>query len=217
MFSRFSIFSAARPSILVRLSTLIGLSFLMALLWRWEIEFHGWDGLRWTGYFHWSVPIGILLFAAWLVQFSGLASLADRRRLAQFFIVKTTVLTMLLYVSLWFFFVTGPTALAAQTRLGELLFSLLQLSIGVLYPGVLVMDWMTARRFGLVLNCRIYGLSLLLFFGAVPLALLWIKWAEPGLPVDLIHTIKTGHVFPFILLGLGLPFLGADRADRAID
>jgi hypothetical protein len=213
----FSMFAKDRPSFLLRLVTLIGLAFLIALLWRFEVEFHGWDGLRWTGYFHWSVPTGMLLFAAWLVQFSGLASLADRRRLAQFFIINTTIATVLLYVSLWFLFVTGPTAIAAQTRLGELLFSLLQLSIGVLYPAVLLMDWMTARRFGLALNRRICWLSLLLFFGAVPLALLWIMWAERGLPVDLIHTIKTGHVFPFIIVALGLPFLGTDRGQSRTD
>jgi hypothetical protein len=211
----FSTFAKDRPSFLLRLSTLIGLAFLIALLWRWEIELHGWDGLRWTGYFHWSVPIGILLCATWLVQFSGLASLADRRRLAQFFIVNTTILALLLYVSLWFFFVTGATAIAAQTRLGEVTFSLLQLSIGGLYPAVLWMDWMTAKRFGLLLNRRICGLSLLLFFGAVPLALLWIMGAEHGLPVDLIHTIKTGHVFPFIIIGLGLPFLGSLSQGRS--
>ncbi|MBL4753370.1 MAG: hypothetical protein JKY52_07240 [Flavobacteriales bacterium] len=41
------------------------LSLVLGVLWRLEVEYHGWEALKWIGYFHYAVPVGFLLFIAW--------------------------------------------------------------------------------------------------------------------------------------------------------
>jgi len=36
--------------------TLATIALLIALIWRLEVEFRGWDGLTWIGYFHLAIP-----------------------------------------------------------------------------------------------------------------------------------------------------------------
>ena len=47
---------------------LVALAALLGVVWRGEVEWHGWDGLRWVGYFHWAVPVGGIAFLAWLAS-----------------------------------------------------------------------------------------------------------------------------------------------------
>lgn len=46
---------------LINVYPLISLLFLavfLGLLWRIEVEVHGWQGLIWVSYFHVAVPVG---------------------------------------------------------------------------------------------------------------------------------------------------------------
>ncbi|MEL6634947.1 MAG: hypothetical protein AAFQ83_26015 [Bacteroidota bacterium] len=41
------------------------LAILCGLLWRLEVEYQGWAGLKWVSYFHWAAPLGLGLFMLW--------------------------------------------------------------------------------------------------------------------------------------------------------
>lgn len=56
------------PLVPRHLVELVLLAFGLAALWRAEVEWHGWAGLTWLGYAHLAVPVGALLFLAWLAQ-----------------------------------------------------------------------------------------------------------------------------------------------------
>ncbi len=53
-------------------------ALLAGLLWRAEVEWHGWAGLTWLDHFHWAVPIGVLLFLGWLALFCGVQPMWKR-------------------------------------------------------------------------------------------------------------------------------------------
>ena len=46
---------------------LVRVGLLAGGLWRAELEWHGWTGLLWLGYFHLAVPAGAAAFIAWVV------------------------------------------------------------------------------------------------------------------------------------------------------
>jgi hypothetical protein len=187
--------------------TLILFGLISGIIWRIEVEMQGWSGLKWISYFHWAVPIGVILFAVWLAIFSTIPVLKTRLWLACGFLVAAIPLYFILSISFSYFFLSGPTAFTTMANLGTVVFSLLRLSILFVYPAILVLAWVAAKRCGLRLNWRIYGLSAIVFLGAFPLAILGITIVEKNINADAIHAIKTGWIFPFMTIGLGIPFL----------
>jgi hypothetical protein len=87
------------------------------------------------------------------------------------------------------------------------LFSLLNVSILFIYPSLLLLAWFTAKRFGMRMSWVIYLLSAAVFMGAFPLAIFLVAIAEKGINPDAIHAIKTGYIFPLMMIGLGIPFI----------
>jgi hypothetical protein len=181
------------------------MAILITLVWRTEVELRGWDGLKWISYYHWAIPIGVLLFATWLTFFSNLPTLHKRLQLAGLFLLAFIPLYEILRISLSLFFVTGPSAFMVTSQIGLELFSILRLSIYLIYPGILGLFWLVAQKFGLILNQRIYLASASFYLGAWLLAM--AMSVLTGVPTDAIHTIKSGNLFLFMTIGLGIPFL----------
>ena len=72
------------------------------------MEYHGWTGLIWLGYFHWAVPAGFGLFLIWANGFVDV--IANRKVLFNVVaIIFGALVYYTLYVSLTYFFSQGPT------------------------------------------------------------------------------------------------------------
>jgi hypothetical protein len=192
--------------------TLLIFAAISGVLWRVEVQLNGWEGLKWISYFHWAIPIGIILFALWLAVFSAVSDKGKRLWLGGLFLLSSIPLYILVFLSFSFFFVAGPSAFAMVANFGVPLFSLLNLSILFIYPSLLVLGWFTAKRFGLRMSWVIYLLSAAVFLGAFPLAIFFIAIAEKRIDPDAIHAIKTGYVFPFMMIGLGIPFIPPENS-----
>ena len=48
-----------------RFLSLVVFAALAGIAWRIEIEYHGWKGLIWLGYYHLAIPFAIFLFLIW--------------------------------------------------------------------------------------------------------------------------------------------------------
>jgi hypothetical protein len=195
------------PKSILSILTLISFAVASGIVWRQEVELNGWEGLKWISYFHWAIPIGIILFAIWLAVFSGVVDKQKRLWLGGLFLLSSIPLYIIVSLSFSFFFVTGPSAFSMMGNLGMPLFSLLNVSILFIYPSLLLLAWFTAKRFGMRMSWVIYLLSAAVFMGAFPLAIFLVAIAEKGINPDAIHAIKTGYIFPLMMIGLGIPFI----------
>ena len=178
--------------------SLAGMAIGAGLLWRLEIERHGWAGLTWISYDHWAVPIGVALFILWAVHFSGIAPVARRLKFVLVLSGSGVVLGTLAGAALWNYFVVGPMALFSTPLFGRLVY--------VLYPGIPLVLWVIGWGFGMRISI-VRGLaSLFVFLSSYPIALLALRLIRPG-EADAIHTIKTGYIVPLLVVGLGILFL----------
>jgi hypothetical protein len=195
----------------INVLSLVIFAIVSGIVWRVEVEMQGWEGLKWITYTHWAIPIGVILFAIWLGTFSAIPVVKIRFWLASLFLVVAILLYFLLHISFSYFFITGPSAFVSTASIGTIPFFLLRFSILFIYPAVLVLAWIAAKRCSLLLNWQYLALSAFFFIGAFPFAMLAIAMLERNIDASAIHAIKTGWVFPFMMIGLGIPFLSPQR------
>lgn len=183
--------------------TLLAVAVLAGIGWRLEVDWRGWGGVYWVSYFHWAVPAGAILFAAWLGVYGG----AQRRvQLAVGSLIVAGVAYTVLFWSLIALFSRWmPARLDIWLALG--------LGGGTfwLYPIAL---WVLGRRCGAPIRVWPCALALALWGVAVPLAIAVLHMVAHIGGADFLHAIKSGVVIPPLLVALGLPFVWSERPDR---
>lgn len=187
--------------------TLVAMGLLCGGLWRAEVAWHGWTGLRWLGYYHLAVPIGVVLFLVWLAMFSAVSPVWKK----VFFLAAAALLAVVLHVvvsfALYFHFAYGPTSMPAFLTHGPDRMSAFGRILYFVYPGVPVLAWGVARVFGVRASLRRLALSVAVFLLALPVARAALDLSgHVGRP-DSIHAIKSGFIVPLLMIGLGIIFL----------
>ncbi len=183
----------------ILLAGLLVVAILSALLWRAEIELRwGWTSLSWIADNFYSAPAICLLFSIWLYfvpcsrpnEKIPRSVLAFAGGLLGYLIYQNSFGAIYGTVGLGLFL---PFWVAAAS----LVFLVVPLAICA------VAYWFTPY-----FQRRYFILTPLLFAAAFPIAifLLWITDHRGG--PNTIHAIKSGFVFPFLLIAAGLPFLG---------
>jgi cytochrome b6-f complex iron-sulfur subunit len=136
--------------------SLLLLAGIAAVLWRLEVDAHGWPGLIWLSYFHWAIPAAVLLLLAWIYFFAyrPFATAASRRRLPWLLLAGIVVAVVFGVSAVWagrfremaalalFYF---PLLLFCAGRIAQRLGFATHgfnrwLSIGVLVPFILMGD-----------------------------------------------------------------------------
>lgn len=205
--------SLVRPRLAWVLLVLVAIA--SALVWRVELEWHGWAGLDWIGYFHWAVPAGLGMFLTWLGVVAELPTRLNRWT----FLIIASLMAVALYMgtklALVMVFVSGPTALPLAVDLGPDSFAAARKFAVAGLLMIPVVTSMTGRAMGLDIGSKKVFASALVFWSAYPvaLALMWLLDA-PGQP-DAIHAIKTGYAIPLIVIGLGIAFVPSN--DRPVE
>lgn len=180
----------------MRLLSLILLGILSGILWRAEIEWRfGWEGLTWVANGYYSAPLICLLFAIWLF-FTPCSNLPAAVGRSAFAFVGGMVGYMIYqgcFSTIYGRF--GPGFIAYFIVMG-MIFLIVPLAICA------VACWLTPN-----FQKRYFVLTPLMFAVSFPIAcfFLWLT-DHPG-ESDMIHAIKSGFVFPFLLIATGLPFL----------
>ncbi|MCP4269901.1 MAG: hypothetical protein GY777_30735 [Candidatus Brocadiaceae bacterium] len=196
--------------------SLIIIAILSAITWRIELEIHGWTGLIWLRYFHWAVPFGILLFIIWAIYWSAITPYFRRMKFGLCLVAGAPVLCWITIVALTSVFLGGPSGFVMWASRGPILGYILMFSIFLIWPLIPVINWGILRIFRPDLSLRTLLFSVSSFILAIPFGLLTLRlihdftYHKGG--IDLIHTVKSGTIIPWLVIALGLPYM--QRRDR---
>ena len=179
------------------------LAVIAGVLWRMELEQHGWQGLAWLQYFHLAIPAGYILFLLWanvIIEINP----AKRILLNVVALAYGAFAYYVLLYSLSCFFVTGPLALL---RLFEPAWKyyLGTFSVFLVVPLLPFGAWLIPQAFRLRVKSRYCLYSMLGMIVSVPLAciLLWLVNHRGG--DDPIHSVKSGFLIPLWFISMGIP------------
>lgn len=162
------------------------------VLWRAEVERHGWAGLTWTSYFHLAVPVAVALFLGWVGWWVDAATRA--RRVA-------VILSLAAYAA---------AAIPATELSLRMIFS--RWAPPPSWSVAFLAWWLLAPTSvaGLLVLCRTppgwrsWLASQCLFVAAVPFACALIEVLPQHGHSDLVHTLKSGLLAPWLVLALGV-------------
>jgi hypothetical protein len=193
------------------LINLLLVSVVSAALWWTEVHLRGWDGLQWLTYFHTAIPIGMVLFLGWLYFHCAIP--AAPKRVAYLFAVTVfaagayPIINWSLCAHFRGWVPLNEWLLLLSDNEWPLMLKVSYFSILIIFPAIPMVFWSLSwcfgakfGRFGLISG----SLSYLL---ATPLAMLLIAVVGHRGQPDAIHAIKTGFCIPFLMVGLGLPFV----------
>jgi len=181
------------------------IAFASAIVWRLEIESHGWGGLGWVWYFHRAVPLGVVMFVMWASIVGQFRSTLRRVLFALCMLVLALPMYVATELALLGYFGGGPNP--------SLLFSPFAMLVFLVYPAIPILVWIMARAFQLRIPWVRALVSIGVFLGAYPVSWLAVRLLNRGLGDYSIHAIKTGYIIPLLVIGLGILFLG-DREAR---
>jgi hypothetical protein len=187
------------------LTSLFIVGVASAAAWLLEVHLRGWAGLQWINYFHLAVPCGTLLFLLWLNVHCGIASLP--RRLTYLILVAVFAVGAYLVAGwslCWHF---GGIRVWMPFDEWPLTYRLSLFSIYLIFPAIPVTFLLLSRCFGVRFRKLGIVVGMAIYLLAIPLAMLIIAVVGHRGQADSIHAIKTGFCIPFLMAGLGLPFV----------
>ena len=186
-----------------KLLSLIGVALFCGILWRLELEYRGWEGLRWLSYYQLSPLIGLGLFMLWANYF------VDCTREQRIWINLATIFYCgCLYVELSFLSVFP--FMRSIDWLNIALACLFYISIPVIpIGGHLILKSFKKKVSNQYLLLSILGMSISPFIVMILLELMGHKGGS-----DFIHAIKSGFLIPFWVFFLGLPIVGHQNKEN---
>jgi len=128
-------------------------------------------------------------------------------------ITTAAVLYWVTFFSLSFLFFIGPSAMFSLGPMLSVILVFSELLIWLLIP---VVNWGILRRFRPDLSLRNLLFSVGIFLLAIPFGLstliLLHTFTDQKGAIDLIHTVKSGAIIPWLMIALGFPYM--ERTDR---
>lgn len=160
--------------------TLVIISLLSGGLWHFEIIYNEWHFLKWVYNFHYTVPIGFLLFIIWANIFSQ----SNQK-------IITNILSIIYGISLYFIV---PHALISNARMGFLLpiFLICCIPLGAF---IILKIGKTETSFNKLI---ISTIGMILSF---PLSFLILYLFDNG---NGLMPFKSGILLPFWMISLGI-------------
>lgn len=187
--------------------SLIIVALACGILWRVEVEYHGWKGLIWLSYFHYAIPVGFGLFLLW-VNWIVSTNWKTRMGLNLFLIGCSLLLYYALEKTFIYNYSRGPLAMALYFLTPKWQFYLYRyliiIAILIVIPGA----YFILRINNLYLPKAYFGISVLGFIAAIPVSLLILSVSNHKGGSDIIHAFKSGVVIPFLVVSLGILFIG---------
>jgi hypothetical protein len=187
--------------------TLLVTAIICGLLWRIELEYHGWSGLIWLSYFHFAVPIGFGIFLFWANLFMSM----DWKRRALLNLIAVIYGLLMYYglgLSLTYNYISGPSALLMDTITPEWLLSSIGYSIFLLVPFIPIGAYTIVKVFKIPISFKYLVLAIIVVVLSVPLSTFILKIISHKGGNDFLHSIKSGILIPFWVLSVGLVIVG---------
>ena len=183
------------------------LSIIIGLLWRMEVEYHGWTGLIWLSYFHFAIPIGFILFLAWGNYFINI-DLKKRILLNVLAIIYGVLFYYGLGTSLTYNFSSEASGFLMVMQTSEWKLNLIRFSILFLIPFIPIGTYLILKLFKTMPKLKYLMISIVGIIISIPLSVLILKILNHKGGQDLIHSIKSGILKPFWVFSIGLLIIG---------
>lgn len=175
------------------------------------MEYHGWTGLIWLGYFHWAVPAGFGLFLIWANGFVDV--IANRKVLFNVVaIIFSALVYYTLYVSLTYFFSQGPTGYMLLSTTPAWKYNLFRNAFYLIIPIMPVGAFFILKFFGKNISLTRLALSVVGIIVSIPLSTLLLELVNHKGGHDYLHAIKSGFIIPLWCFSIGVLFLGKSAA-----
>ncbi|MEL6699277.1 MAG: hypothetical protein AAFP89_23735 [Bacteroidota bacterium] len=184
------------------------LAILCGLLWRLEVEYQGWAGLKWVSYFHWAAPLGLGLFMLW-----GNAMIDIDTRKRVFLNILIGIYGIILYAAL---VITSRWTLGRWILPPQWPLMIVRYSLFILIPLIPLGAYLIMRVFRMHLPWRILLLSMAGYLLAMPLSVWILEILDHKGGADVIHTIKSGVLIPFWVFALGWLVIKKRDTDKRI-
>ncbi len=175
-------------------------------MWRLEIEYHGWAGLTWIKYPHYSIPLGVIFFLTWVNFQVKPINTYKRIRINLIALIFVYLVFTLIKISLFYNNVGGSSALGFMMLPNWLIIFIL-FSYLLLLPLLSVGTYSILRIFSIQIRTRYLLYSIVCIYSSIPVSLFITRYIFPY-ERNLIHAIKTGVIIPFITFSVGILFLG---------
>ena len=189
----------------MKTASLAAVGLVTAVLWRVELHLRwGWASLDWIDHFHWAVPLGAALCLYWMW-----AATRSTQRINQI-----SFLTLAAGLGLTGYVIGGRLMYLSYGRwlLPPPAWMIIPILVSpwILYVMLGAIYFIALWRLGMA-QARLTILGAALYLLACPLALLllWLTHHPGG--ADMVHVVKSGFAFPWIVFGLGLPLVPISR------
>jgi len=191
--------------------SLVCFSILSIVIWRTEVEFHGWKGLIWLSYFKMSIPICLSLFVIWINVFFTFGSIAERGKINVVLVIWVLIGTIAAIATLELTFITGPSAMFLfVSDYDIILLRAMQLCV-LLLPLIALFS---LRLLRIRIPVIYISISYFLFLAAFPISTFLLDVLNHKGSPDFIHAVKSGFVFPILFFSLGLPLIYSFKHER---
>jgi len=190
-----------------KLHSLLILAILCGTIWRIEVEYYGWTGLKWITYFHFAIPIGFGLFLLWANCFFDL-TISQRILINLTAILFGILLYFGLAISLTYLFNTGPSAFLMEMQTPEWKSTLYRYSIFILIPLIPIVTYFILRIFRIRKSLKnlLYGIIGVIV--SVPISVILLELLNHKGGQDYIHLVKSGFIIPLWVISIGLIIIG---------
>lgn len=184
------------------LIALILISLVSGLVWRLELELHGWRGYKWLTYFHWALPFNIGIFLLWVnaqIKLKPLSKFSFNILFILFLLVifaGVGLICLLRYnpqlIKFIAFIKFGPNTLI-NVRIAWI--SII-ITSPFLYNRIL-------KLYNLKTNIKKASISLFAFWLSFPITLAILMLLNHKGGTNVLVAIKSGVTFPIMLFSLG--------------
>lgn len=189
--------------------SLIILSTVVGLLWRIEIEYHGWTGLIWLSYFHLAIPLGFILFLAWGNYFISI-NFKKRILLNVLAIIYGILIYYGLGTSLTYNFAGGPSGFLLVMQSAKWQLNLMRISLLFIIPFIPIGTYLILKLFKTVPKFKYLIYSIVGMIISIPISVFLLVILNHKGGQDLIHSIKSGILIPFWVFSIGLLIVGKE-------
>ncbi len=187
--------------------SLTTLSIIVGLLWRLEVEYHGWKGPIWLSYFHLAIPLGYILFLGWGNFFIAI-DIKKRILMNVVAIIYGILIYYGLATSLTYNFAGGPSGFLLVMQTPEWQLNLIRFSILFIVPFIPMGTFLILKLFRQEPKLKLLMIAIVGIVLSIPLSVLMLEIINHKGGHDLIHSIKSGMLIPFWVFSVGILFIG---------
>ncbi len=184
------------------------------IIWRAELEWHGWHGLIWLSYFHYAIPINFILVLSWInLNIKGISP-ARRIWLNSSALIYTFFVAVLVFSAIYYTMIPGARGFVLLMSIPRWAYSFF-----LVIPLLVVAGFSWGVYWILLLfkqkaqKIKVW-ISMALLLLAFPIASILLKLVQHRGGSNFIHAIKSGFVFPLLVFSIGVLVIGIKKKEK---